>query len=74
MDRSKYLSKLLTPHLHEKLSNTSVLCVGAGGIGCELLKNLVMSGFGNITIVSGYGYDDDGRSEGVLERMNHFSP
>ncbi len=34
------------------LTNQSrTLMVGAGGIGCELLKNLVMSGFGEITIV-----------------------
>lgn len=28
-----------------------MLLVGAGGIGCELLKNLVLSGFGNIEII-----------------------
>jgi ubiquitin-like 1-activating enzyme E1 B len=35
----------------EKISNSSVLIVGAGGIGCELLKNLVMSGFKIISLV-----------------------
>jgi molybdopterin/thiamine biosynthesis adenylyltransferase len=33
------------------IADAKVLMVGAGGIGCELLKNLVMSGFKNIEIV-----------------------
>ena len=28
-----------------------MLCVGAGGIGCELLKTLVMTGFEDIELV-----------------------
>ena len=33
------------------LDNVKLLMVGAGGIGCELLKNLVLTGFTNIEVV-----------------------
>ena len=35
----------------ERTNTAKVLVVGAGGIGCELLKNLVLTGFGNIEII-----------------------
>lgn len=38
--------------LQTKILNAKVLVVGAGGIGCELLKNLVLVGFKDIEIVS----------------------
>lgn len=37
--------------LQKNVSDSKVLMVGAGGIGCELLKNLVLSGFKDITII-----------------------
>ena len=36
------------------IGDSKVLVVGTGGIGCELLKNLVLSGFKDIVAVSLY--------------------
>ncbi|KAJ3563808.1 hypothetical protein NP233_g8693 [Leucocoprinus birnbaumii] len=49
--RTTHAQAILGPELHAQLSRTNVLMVGAGGIGCELLKNIVLTGFGNITIL-----------------------
>ncbi|KAJ8507709.1 hypothetical protein ONZ45_g9959 [Pleurotus djamor] len=49
--RNTYASAVLGPELAEKLPQTKVLLVGAGGIGCELLKNIVLIGFGQITLL-----------------------
>ena len=34
-----------------QVQGSKILMVGAGGIGCELLKTLVMTGFYNIELV-----------------------
>ncbi|KAJ8516028.1 hypothetical protein ONZ45_g6634 [Pleurotus djamor] len=49
--RNTYASAVLGPELAAKLPQTKVLLVGAGGIGCELLKNIVLIGFGHITLL-----------------------
>ena len=42
---------VLKDDLKEFVNNSKVLVVGAGGIGCELLKNLVLTGFHDIEVV-----------------------
>lgn len=51
MARDSYLRKVLGAERAEAIKASKVLMVGAGGIGCELLKNLLLSGFGEIHIV-----------------------
>ncbi|KAK4983734.1 E1 ubiquitin-activating protein uba2 [Elasticomyces elasticus] len=50
MPRDRYLKQSLGS-LYTKIRSARILVVGAGGIGCELLKNLVCTGFGEIHIV-----------------------
>jgi len=35
----------------DKINSAKILVIGAGGIGCELLKSLCLSGFIHITVV-----------------------
>ena len=50
-DRYAGLKLIYGEGLIEFIRTSKILVVGAGGIGCELLKNLVLSGFENIEIV-----------------------
>jgi len=43
--------KALGETLMNKVINSRILVVGAGGIGCELLKNLVLTGFSHIETI-----------------------
>ncbi|KAF7543048.1 hypothetical protein G7Z17_g11062 [Cylindrodendrum hubeiense] len=51
MKRDGFNHQSLGASLNTSVKQARVLMVGAGGIGCELLKNLVLTGFGEIHIV-----------------------
>jgi len=48
---SKMANPVFESELGTKVNTAKILVVGAGGIGCELLKNLVLTGFKDITVI-----------------------
>merc|ERR1719163_1129956 len=50
-DRAAALRAVLGEERHARIRDTRLLVVGAGGIGCELLKNLVLTGFRDIEVI-----------------------
>ncbi|KAH8740887.1 SUMO-1 activating enzyme subunit 2 [Cryptosporidium ryanae] len=71
MKEQTIVKKILGEILTEKIQSVRILVVGAGGIGCELIKNLVLCGSRYITIIDMDGVDISNLNRQFFFRRKH---
>ncbi|XP_037039128.1 SUMO-activating enzyme subunit 2-like [Bradysia coprophila] len=65
------IDRVFEENLQKKIVDSKILVVGAGGIGCEVLKNLVLSGFAKIEIIDSGTIDVSNLNLQILFQKEH---